>query len=323
MALISWNKLVYGWDLDDIGTELLLVPDFNHWLINKDTQVFDEEMFAQHIEEKNIKAVYFKVSDANNTTGQQFYDWTADKWYALSRKYNLAAGGYHWLQPSVDPKNAWDFYHDWLKDHPCELPPILDFEETKIPSAADIIWRAKEWFGYANAYAGERALMYTGLGYIDTLRGKLGNEGKTSVQIKDILLPFGQQPLILAYYSRYEPKEGVRRNMKYRIVDGKELWPWEDYVAWQYSPNADDPYYLDGDNKNAQEWGFESKGLDMNYFRASYLSRFIDQTPQIPPDVPQPADPTLTEAIDGWTAELNSITSKMQAYRDSVERGEP
>jgi len=319
----TWNKIQYGWDLREIGNTLILVLDLNHWLVNKETKKFDEVLFAEKVEEMGVKAIIFKVSDANRDTGYQFIDWTADKWYKLTRKLGIIAGGYHWLQCSVDPKTAWNFYKSWMDDHPCELPFILDFEETQMPSATDIIWRAREWFGHANAARDDQAICYTGLGYIDTVRGKLGQQGKSSAQIKDLLLPFAQQPLWLALYSRYWPDLFVRKYMKYRIIDGQELWPWtnDQMIGWQYTGKADFPYWADGDNLNAQAWGFDSKGLDINYFQSDWLTPYLQDEPQIPPETPQPADPKLVDALNGWEQELNGITAQMRAFRESAERG--
>lgn len=326
----KWNKLLYGWDLDTINDSFWFVPDLNHWLVNEpknNPPNFIEEKFAQQVEAKKVKAIIFKVSDANNKTGQLFFDPSAELWYRLANKYKLGSGGFHWLQPSVDPKVAWNFYYGWMRDHPCTMPYILDFEEKKIQSATDIVWRATQWFSHANAAWGSADnLCYTGMGYIDFLKGMLIEAGKNWV---NVLSPLAQQPLWLAMYTRYWPKIFVQKYMKYRIYDGKELWPWSGFEAWQYSPNADYEVFLDEDNENAQAWGFESKGLDMNYFNAGWLSKYLF-APQLPPADDPPAQPppagdppappvddTLTAALQRWETNLTDLAADIKSFRET------
>ncbi len=53
----TWNKVVYGWDLMQIGQTLIVVPDLNHWLMvendpEKLKTAFDMQKFADQVAAK-------------------------------------------------------------------------------------------------------------------------------------------------------------------------------------------------------------------------------------------------------------------------------
>jgi len=246
-----WNKVLYGWDLNCINNDLFLMIDVSHWIVKP--SMFIEEKFAQMVEQLDLKGIIFKISDANKSTGQLFVDSTATFWYELAVKYNLLRGGYHWLQASVDPTVAYKYYNGWIKDHPLNVPHIIDFEERSIKSASDILWRLEVMLDLC----GDDSIIYTSKGYILYLKNMLDRSVWTQ-KISHI----AQYTLWLAWYSRYWPKE---------------VWPWAKnaWQVWQYSAGADYPIYKDQDNKDGLNWGFQAHGLDMNWIKKDYYNMLI------------------------------------------------
>lgn len=242
-----FNKAIYGWDLNLINTDYSLFIDTSHWEYDKNK--FDKEKFKDKAKEMNLKGLIFKVSDAYD--GKQFYDDSCDFWYSLANECKLLTTGYHWLQPSVDPINAFKFYNDWMKNNPCSMPYVVDFEE---PSATgrptDYCWRLQKFL----ENSGTDTIIYTAMGYIGTLKSGIASSYYNTY--------FGfmkNYTLWLAWYSRYVPKN---------------LWPWVDWDLWQYSASSDFPFYEDKDNENAKAWGMPGAGLDMNWVKNSYLEKF-------------------------------------------------
>ena len=287
----TWNKAIYGWDLTQIGQTLIVVPDLNHWLKNeKDPEKlklsFDLDKFAEQVAAKGVTDIIFKATDANQVTGVQFVDKTAPFWHWLGGQLGLRRGAFHWLQYSVDPTLAWEYYRKFLDQYPCEWPHIADVEESSVTDASDYVWRAQVWFSHANEDGGKQALCYTGLWYIDKLKDLLIRAGKRWI---DKLSWLHTQPLWLAAYSRYWPTVFVKKFMSYRVYDNKPLWPWtEDELAgWQYTSRGHFPYEGYSTNENGRNWGFDGDGLDMNYFVKSWL----DANVKMLGTVPDPVEP--------------------------------
>jgi len=254
-----WNSLIYKWDLNKINTDYELFIDVSHWTHNSS---FNEEKFAEQIEKKNLKGIIFKVSDATRDTGKLYLDDKAEVWYNLAQKYKLLTTGYHWLQPSVDPKIAYKYYDSWMKDHPCTLPYVVDFEEPSVVNASDYLWRLKTFLECGKP----DSIIYTATGYISTLKSKI-----TSSNWNKNFGFMSGYTLWVARYSRYCPKN---------------LFPWKEdgWDLWQYSAKADYPFYSDGDGMDGREWGLPSGGLDMNWVKKSYLSQFTSGSNTITPE---------------------------------------
>lgn len=290
----AFNSLLYGWDPGaEIGKSLFLVLDLNHWLGN-----VNADMFAMMAEKHNLKGVIVKVSDAERDTGKPFIDSRADQFYRMARDLSLGVGGYHWLQASIDPKVAWNYYYSWVKDHPLQIPYILDFEEKQMPSATDMLWRAQTWFDLANAVWNGRTMCYTGLGYMQKIKDALIREGKDWVSKIEWM---GKQPLWLAMYSRYWPEVLVRRSMRWYIYQDQPLFPWKTWAGWQYSDKADKKHWFDEDGLDAREWGFDSRNLDMNLFRADWFDENVKTDNQPEPEEPEQPPSITTYAIEQFT----------------------
>lgn len=274
-----WNKIIYGWDLNLINTDYNLMLDVSHW--QYDSNKFDKEKFKDKAKELNLKALIFKVSDANKSTGEQFYDTSADFWYKLGKECGLYVGGYHWLQSSVDPKTAFDFYNTWIKDHPTEFPAIIDFEEPScVTKSTDYLWRCKTFV----QLSGSDSIIYSGMGYINTLKQNIGsNYDKYMSWLQNY-------SFWLARYSRYAPKD---------------LYPWKDWTIWQYSDRADFPFYLDSDSETGLNWGMPGTGLDMSWIKRSYLVSLGEQPPQ---QDNSNDNPTTPEQPTGEQNSSNALT---------------
>ena len=316
----SWNQILYGWPLNQIGKTLIVVPDLNHWLsIEKDFEklkkTFPINKFASQVESKGVTDIIFKATDATTRTGEQYVDKTAEFWYWLGGEMNLRRGAYHWLQYSVDPTVAWNYYRKFLDSHPCEWPHIMDFEEPSVTNASDYIWRAQTWFEKANADMGDRkALCYTGLWYIDKLKSILINSGEKWVSKLGWL---HTQPLWLAVYSRYWPTVYAQKYMRYRVYDNKPLWPWsEDEMAgWQYTARAHFPYEGYNTGESGRNWGFDGDGLDINFFKKDWLdANVMDSGNNNPLPPPIQDDDNQESQHDGEVlAEITSISGELDA----------
>ena len=94
----TWNKVVYGWDLMQIGKTLIVVPDLNHWLMvendpEKLKTSFDMQKFADQVAAKGVTDLIFKATDATRKTGVQYTDKTAPFWHWLGRQFEPAPRG--------------------------------------------------------------------------------------------------------------------------------------------------------------------------------------------------------------------------------------
>lgn len=293
----AWNRVLYGWDLNLINTDLDFMLDVSHWIVKPD--LFNEEKFVRKMQQLDLKGIIFKVSDSDGS-GKMFTDATADFWYKLARKHNLLTAGYHWLQPNVDPTVAWKYYQAFMADHPGVLPSIVDFEEPSVTKATDYLWRLETFL----KCAGPDAIIYTAMGYVLKMKNLLPREDWNKK-----LYWISSYTLWLARYSRFWPKD---------------LWPWDDdaWKIWQYSAAADFPYYVDNDGLDGTEWGFQAKGLDMNWAKKSYLQPYIDRlTPAVPEPQPQPEPEPQPQPLPLTELDyLRDILARVKRIEDNVER---
>jgi len=268
----TWNKLFYGWDLNQIGDTLLIQPDVSHWSMRYPPEdYFNEEKFAKQIEEKEVKSIVYKGTDSNKTTGRLFTDRTAKFWWRVGEKFKLLRGSYHWLQYSIDPKVAFEYHNELEKEYPTELPYLLDFEEPSVTNYSDYLWRARVWLDLANAELGDDvSLIYTAIGYLQKVRAAIPR-----IKLEDKMGWMRENNLWLALYSRRSPAH----YLKWARLGEDGMFPWkpDDWVKHQYSFAADFPYYVDKDNLDGREWGISSLGLDMNYVKRSWLQRYLDK----------------------------------------------
>ena len=269
----TWNKLIYGWDLERINKDLEFIIDVSHWTTH--IEQFNKDKFAEYVEKRKLVGLIFKLSDSWGA-GNLFYDDCAEFWYNIAQEFNLLTTGYHWLQPTVDPLVAWKFHDNWIKDHPLTLPNVADFEEPSVINATDYLWRLKTFLDAS----GKDSIIYTAKYYIDKMKSLIARDywGQKIGWMSAYNLWF-------AWYSRYYPTKTA-----------SNIYPWSDFVGWQYSSSADYPYYQDGDDLDGTEWGVTSKGGDVNWFSKSFLDKYrVDSgSPVLPPEEPEEPESSLT-----------------------------
>jgi len=310
----TWNKLFYGWDLNQIGDTLLIGPDTSHWSMSYPPEnYFDEEKFAKQVEEKEVKTIVYKGTDSNKTTGRLFTDRTAKFWHYVGGKFKLLRGSYHWLQYSVDPKVAFEYHNELEKECPTELPYIVDFEEPSVTNYSDYLWRARVWLDLANTeLVDDVSLIYSGIGYLRKVRAAIAIS-----QLEDKMGWMRENNLWIALYSRRSPAN----YLKWAKLGEDGMFPWkpDDWVKWQYSFAADFPYYVDKDALNGRQWGITSLGLDMNYVKRTWLQKYIDkyfgngnnEEPEEPTEEPEePEEPADVKGLLFKSKHLMNIRSK-------------
>jgi hypothetical protein len=270
----TWNRLLYGWDLNQIGETLIVAPDFSHWSVNANLKI-DEAKLKKQIIDKKVKAIIYKGTDFDRNKKQMFTDSSASFWWGIGEKYGLLRGSYHWLQYDVDPTVAFNYHDKYIQEYPTELPYIVDFEEKSVSDFSDYIWRLEVWTGLAEKkLANDLPVIYIGGWYLDIIRNKIGIQDYNKKMSK-----FARYPAWFALYSRYSPK-------KYCEISKKNIfYPWESdgWVMWQYSDVADFPYYKDNDEYYGESWGIPSAGLDMNLIKTSWLQKYLDKYNHVDP----------------------------------------
>lgn len=200
-----------------------------------------------------------KATDAYQTSGVQFEDIKFDTYCRDAFKFGkLLTGCYHWLQGSVDPVVAADFYLERYRRYKFDFPPILDFEEqsvTKAGKQSDFAWRAQVWLERVEAKTGRKPIIYTAKWYTDYFTEKQIGWMKG-------------YPLWVASYPYVW------------TVLSKPLMPkvWDKWIMWQWS--------ADGNGRGA-EFGLQSKSIDLNWFNGDYpdLLAFLGA------DEPKPIEP--------------------------------
>lgn len=257
-------------------TDKVLGCDTSHW---SDTINF-ETMY-------NAGARFWitKATDAYVQTGYQYED---SKFMTFSKAAfehrKLLAGCFHWLQASVDPKAAANFYLERYYRFPFHFPPVLDFEElsvTKTGKFSDFAWRAQVWLDHIESQTGKLPFVYTAKWFTN--------------YFKDSLLSWMvKYPLWVADYTTYSNIVGRPTYMPR---------PWTKQTIWQFS--------ADGNNRG-REFGVNADDIDLNWFDGSLdeLKALLGQ-PVTPPVTPPPPN-TLPDI----SAELDTIDTAVKAIRE-------
>ena len=229
----------------------VLGTDFSHWQGNVDVaKMYDA----------GARYAIIKASDANRDTGWQWEDVRFDE---NARKIfghgQLLGGCYHWLQASLDPKVAADFYLERYKRFNFHFPPVLDFEEKSVFGkglANHYIWCAEVWLDYVHRQTGRRPIVYTANWFTRQL-----DQSRLSWM--------GAYPLWVATYP------WVWTPLSRPVMPGNI---WDDWTMWQYSAD---------NNGRGAEFGVESRSIDLNWYKGNYnhLLNWLET------DEPQPTTP--------------------------------
>lgn len=241
----------------------VLGVDFSHWAGNVDV----EKMYNA-----GARWAIIKASDANRDTGWQWEDVRFDQnARQIFAKGQLLAGAYHWLQASVDPKVAADFYLERYKRFDFHFPPVLDFEEKSVFGkglANHYIWCAEVWLDYVHRQTGRRPIIYTANWFTSQF-----NQSKLSWM--------GSYPLWVASYP------WIWTPLSRPVMPGKI---WDDWTMWQYSAD---------NNGRGKEFGVSSTSIDLNWYKGSYddLLRWLNA--EEPAPAPPPEGGTYTILMTG------------------------
>lgn len=249
------------WYSNSIGgamSERVLGTDTSHWTgsINFETMY-----------QAGARFWYTKATDAYWNSPVQ---WEDSKFNIFSEQAlehgKLLTGCYHWLQASIDPKVAADFYLERYKRFPFHFPPVLDFEERSVITTgkfSDYAWRAQEWLHRAEDKTGRRPFIYTAKWFTNYFK-------------KEYISWMDEYPLIVADYSWISKL----RNWPYYMP-----YPWIKHMMWQFSADG---------NKRGKEFGTGAVDIDLNWYEGSYQQLLytlgLDNPPQ--PEPEPPVDPT-------------------------------
>jgi len=247
----------------------VLLTDTSHWSGDIDFA----KMYAA-----GARGWITKATDANRISGLQFQDSRFNDYCLDAFAFGkLLTGCYHWLQCSVDPTMAADFYLERYKRFRFDFPPVLDFEEkyayekvlddrTIVPThlESDYAWRAQVWLERVRDKTGRTPIIYTAQWFTYHFADKL-------------ISWMGAYPLWVADYSYWSNNVTLKPRMP-------SPWKGTDPLIWQFSADG---------NTRGPEFGTTSKSIDLNMFYGSEndLRRFcgidVPEVPQFAPKKPR------------------------------------
>ena len=224
------------------------------WTLFTDTSHWSGDINHQVMREAGSVGWITKATDAYKITGKQFEDSKFQTYCEDAFAYGkLLTGCYHWLQCSVDPIVAADFYLERYNRFAFDFPPVLDFEEkyayqktlddgTIVPThlESDYAWRAQTWLEYVREQTGRTPIIYTAQWFTYHFADKL-------------ISWMSAYPLWVADYSWYSNNVTCKPRMP-------SPWKGTDPLIWQFSADG---------NTRGPEFGITSKSIDLNYFYGS------------------------------------------------------
>ena len=240
-------------------SERTLGTDTSHWSgsINFDTMY-------------NAGARFWitKATDAFKDKPVQYEDSKFMEFTKNAFEHNkLLIGCYHWLQMSIDPVVAADYYLERYNRFPFDFPAIMDFEETYVIQTgkfSDYAWRAQMWLEHVEKKTGRLPIIYTAKWYLDYFK---------SEQISWMK----KYPLWVADYS------WVSKTLNKPYYMPKY---WDKHTMWQFSADG---------NGRGREFGINAGDICLDWYEGSYddLLKFlyINQTEPEPPVVIPPQEP--------------------------------
>lgn len=248
----------------------VLVADISHWTGPVDFSIAKEK----------LAGIIIKFTDGTTKT-----KW-AEENYKAAKDAGMLVGGYHWLYRSTNVSTGRQarFYLDFLKDHPCDIRPTVDFEWTNYKGAASNP-NISDLYGFVTPFEdgyGQKPMIYTAPGY--------WNDSK-----------YGSKDIKWADYPLWKAQ--------YRMTKTDPIVPWNDsYKFWQFTANGKgtdygcDPAY--------------SKSIDLNYWIGTLdeLKLWCGVLPPVEPPAPPPVD---EKAIR--TDEVNRVIALMEARKDALK----
>ena len=254
-------------------TDRVLGCDTSHW---------SDKINFETMYNAGAKFWITKATDAFKTSPTQFEDSKFMEFCTAAFAHGkLLKGCFHWLQASVDPKVAAEFYLERYNRFKFEFPPVLDFEETYVFTTgkySDYAWRAQVWLEYVHEKTGRMPIIYTGKWYTDHF---------TSTQISWM----NKYPLWVADYTWYS--NSIVKKPYYMPS------PWTKQTIWQFS--------ADGNNRGA-EFGVNSDDICLDWFEGDMetLNAFLEIVPEIP-EPPPVVDKDITEQLGDIETDATAI----------------
>ena len=239
------------------------------WTLGIDTSHWNSDVDLSVAKSKGAKFVIAKATDFYAEQPRGFVDTQVVNTMNKAKELGLPFAGWHWLQPKVDPTMQAEYYMDeFYAKYKITARPMLDFEDIKVNSWNDMLWRGQVWLEKVEGWTKKKPLVYTAKWYMDKF-----NQANASF--------LRQYDLWGAHYIQrsYPTMSAI----------------WSDWLIWQYSDKGDYPYYVYKGAYLGGEWGSKSAYMCMNWFKGSeaeMLKYFgYDETE---PEVPL----TLQEQID-------------------------
>ena len=230
------------------------------WVIGTDTSHWVGDIDFSKMYAAGARFWITKATDANKSTGYQFEDSRFQDYCEDAFAFDkLLTGCYHWLQYSVDPLVAADYYLERYNRFKFDFPPILDFEEPSVTNFSDYAWRAQEWCRRVADKTGRKPIVYTARWFTSKF---------TTAQLSAL----GKYSLWVADYS------WTANNIKhapYYLPSNI----WDNWDIWQFSAND-----------RGHEFGVQAASIDLNYYQGDYsqLLTFLGKDEAIP--TPEPSD---------------------------------
>jgi lysozyme len=212
----------------------------NGWTLGVDTSHWSGDINFQRMYDGGARFWITKATDANKYTGYQFEDSRFDGYVQAASKTSLLKGCYHWLQASVDPTIAADFYLERYNRYEMEFPPILDFEEPSVRDTgkfSDYAWRAQVWCKRCEDVTGRKPIIYTARWFTNYFKTEYLS------WMRDYPLWVASYPYIMTALSKPYMPVGI----------------WDDWTMWQFSATGYGDVY-----------GVQAASIDRNYFKGDY-----------------------------------------------------
>lgn len=237
----------------------------------------------------NAGAKYWitKATDAYVSSPILYEDSKFDTYSKQAQDYGkILTGCFHWLQASVDPKVAADFYLERYNRFKFDFPPILDFEEPNViyvtKKFSDFSWRAQEWLEYVEAETGRKPIIYTAKWYMDWFDLKYVSW-------------MSKYPLWVADYT------WTSNTLGYCTRVPK---PWTEYLMWQFSADK---------NGRGHEFGVDASDIDLNWFPGKYddLLKYLGKDEIIPDPIPDPIEPEPDPIEDDKAIKFEVISDEL------------
>ena len=209
-----------------------------------------------------------KATDADKASPFQYEDSKFMEFSTAAFQHGkLLTGCYHWLQASIDPIVAADYYLERYNRFFFDFPPILDFEETytiQTGKFSDFSWRAQVWLDHVKKKTLKTPIIYTAKWYMDYFKS-------------EYVSWMAEYPLWVADYTWYS--SNVLKNPYYMPKT------WSKQTMWQFSADK---------NNRGHEFGIKSDDICLDWYEGSYdnlLSFLGVTTPEpipTPPTEPEP-----------------------------------